>query len=104
MQHTQLAGLVADDARMAFLPMLFSDDFFFAEQHVYQYADRFCQDYHGGYWHFYTLPDGGGYMAPEIEQQLFTNQLNGFSAPVSGDAAGIILTSLVLNQSQLAAS
>lgn len=76
--------------------MLFGDDFVLAEQHMFNYAQRFCCDYDGGFWQFYTLPNGGGYMAPNAERVVFSS-LNGFEAEISGDAAGMILTALVLN-------
>lgn len=90
------AKCVANHARLDFLPMLFGDDFVLAEQHMFNYAQRFCCDYDGGFWQFYTLPNGGGYMAPNAERVVFSS-LNGFEAEISGDAAGMILTALVLN-------
>lgn len=54
--------------------------------------DRFCGDYSGGIWNFRTLSNGGAFMAPEAEDDekwtLFNN-MNGNSAKMSGEAAGI---------------
>lgn len=54
--------------------------------------DRFCTDYHGGIWQFYTLSNGGAFMAPEAESDklwsLF-NTLNGNGGELSAGAAGI---------------
>ncbi|EKN6411639.1 antirestriction protein, partial [Yersinia enterocolitica] len=53
---------------------------------------RFCEDYSGGIWQFYTLINGGAFMAPEAENDekwtLFNN-MNGNSAEMSAEAAGI---------------
>lgn len=56
--------------------------------------DRLCEDYHGGIWRFYTLSNGGVFMAPETDDdssekwQLF-NTMNGNGAQMSAEAAGI---------------
>lgn len=54
--------------------------------------DRFCTDYSGGIWNFYTLSNGGAFMAPEAESDerwtLF-NPMNSNGAEMSAEAAGI---------------
>ncbi len=52
----------------------------------------------GGFWHFIRLPDGGGYMMPDGDRFHMVNGANWFDRTVSADAAGIILTSLVINR------
>ncbi|MEY8712246.1 antirestriction protein [Mangrovibacter phragmitis] len=89
--------LLTGAQRLTFLPDLFGSDFMLSEASVYGYAQRFCPDYPGGFWQFYRLPDGGGYMAPDVDTLTFCNTDNGFEQTVSGDVAGIILTALVLN-------
>ncbi|MFK3663585.1 antirestriction protein [Scandinavium sp. NPDC088450] len=88
---------LSDAERPGFLPDLFSRDFMLSEATVYAYAGRYCPEYQGGYWQFYRLPEGGGYMAPDTEILTFRNADNGFEQSVSGEVAGIILTALVLN-------
>ncbi|ELY3637719.1 antirestriction protein [Cronobacter sakazakii] len=83
--------------RLCFLPDLFGGDFVFAESMIYAFADRYCPDYRGGFWNFYRLPDGGGYMAPDVDTLTLDNAGNWFNETVSGNAAGFILTALVLN-------
>lgn len=83
--------------RLTFLPDLFGGDFMTSEASVYAYAHRYCPEYQGGFWHFYRLPDGGGFMAPDTPELLLCNTANGFEQTVSGEVAGIILTALVLN-------
>ncbi len=48
--------------------------------------------YTGGYWHFYKLSNGGGYMALAQEDTVTINSTNGFSFEMSPDAAGIVVT------------
>ncbi|EJN6639428.1 antirestriction protein [Escherichia coli] len=55
-------------------------------------------EYQGGFWHFIRLPDGGGYMMPDGDRFHMVNGANWFDRTVSADAAGIILTSLVINR------
>lgn len=56
--------------------------------------DRFCADYSGGIWQFYTLSNGGAFMAPEADDDsnepwsLF-NTMNGNGGELSSEAAGI---------------
>ncbi|MCV5966108.1 type-F conjugative transfer system secretin TraK [Escherichia coli] len=44
------------------------------------------------------MPDGGGYMMPDGDRFHMVNGANWFDRTVSADAAGIILTSLVINR------
>ena len=83
--------------RLTFLPDLFGGDFMTSEASVYAYAQRYCPEYQGGFWQFYRLPEGGGYMAPDVESLTLCNPDNWFEQTVSGEVAGIILTALVLN-------
>ncbi|STK86245.1 putative antirestriction protein [Escherichia coli] len=55
-------------------------------------------EYEGGFWHFIRLPDGGGYMMPDGDRFHMVNGANWFDRTVRLDAAGIILTSLVINR------
>jgi len=83
--------------RLTFLPDLFGGDFMTSEASVYAYAHRYCPDYQGGFWQFYRLPDGGGFMVPDVEKLIFCNADNWFEQTVSGEVPGIILTALILN-------
>ncbi|WP_436628726.1 antirestriction protein [Enterobacter hormaechei] len=59
--------------RLTFLPDMFGGDYMTAEASVYAYAQRYCPDYQGGFWQFYRLPDGSGFMAPDVESVTFCN-------------------------------
>ncbi|WP_420720709.1 antirestriction protein [Klebsiella pneumoniae] len=61
-------------------------------------AQKMMPEYQGGFWHFIRLPDGGGYMMPDGDRFHMVNGANWFDRTVSADAAGIILTSLVINR------
>lgn len=97
MQTLTNAVLVTRDARLNFLPALFSKDYLRAEINVYAYADRYIQGYDGSEWQFYTLPDGGGYLAPDAEHVKVCNPDNWFEQEMSADAAGVFITAMVLN-------
>ncbi|MFC6208703.1 antirestriction protein [Rahnella laticis] len=61
------------------------------EPKIFTWLDRLRADYHGDFWDFYTLPNGGAFMVPGTEQNyaLF-NEFNGNGATVSREAAGIV--------------
>lgn len=99
MKHpTSDAVRVPDRARMRFLPDVFRGDMLVTESLIFRLADKHIEGYGGGYWHFWRLPDDGGWLAPDAERVMFLNPDNGFEAEISGDAAGIILTSLAINR------
>ncbi|MGV4317555.1 antirestriction protein, partial [Citrobacter freundii] len=56
------------------------------------WMDRFCDEYNSGIWSFYTLSNGGAFMAPDADVDdkwhLF-NGMNGNGAQMSAEAAGI---------------
>lgn len=60
------------------------------EPFVYFMADTMCADYNGGYWEFYTLENGGFYMAPHTDKPFRVYCENGFEGDLSADAFGIV--------------
>ena len=72
-------------------------DYLTAEACIYAYAAKYIRDYDGGEWTFNTLPQGAGYLAPDEDRVTVFNPDNGFVGEMSGDAAGIVVTALVLN-------
>jgi hypothetical protein len=64
---------------------------------VFGWLDRLCIDYNGCMWDFYSLSNGGFYMAP-INEKPFTIDVptNGFSGEMSADAAGIVASLFAL--------
>ena len=62
--------LVPEDQRLAVVEQLFGIHFpLRTEPVIYGQTGKMTQgQYRGGYWHFYTLDNGGFYMAPEGDQ------------------------------------
>ncbi|PVZ79465.1 hypothetical protein C9426_33470 [Serratia sp. S1B] len=90
-QHVT-ATAVPNRQRMRFWPKHFGNipQWLTLEPHVFSWMDRLCTDYNGGSWHFYTLNNGGAFMAPESDERwsLF-NDMNGNGAEMGAEAAGI---------------
>lgn len=59
------------------------------EPYVYAVTSGVASEYHGGYWQFYTLSNGGFYMAPHADQLFRVSCENGFEGDLSADALGI---------------
>ncbi|EMB9958129.1 TPA: antirestriction protein [Citrobacter farmeri] len=93
-QNQIAATQVADENRISFWPQQFGSipQWITLEPHIFGWMDRFCRDYCGGIWNFFTLSNGGAFMAPENENDekwtLF-NSMNGNGAEMSAEAAGI---------------
>ena len=59
------------------------------EPTVYGITERMSNDYKGGYWEFYTLSNGGFYMAPSGDDVFHVACDNMFEGDLSADALGI---------------
>lgn len=94
------ASLVAEAQRLDFLPAYFGPRLMMrGEALVYGWLRRLCNRYSGAFWHFYTLSDGGFYMAPNLSAPLQIEvDGNGFQGELSADAAGIVATLFALGQ------
>ncbi|MBN3102239.1 antirestriction protein [Dickeya dadantii] len=85
---------VPDEQRIHFWPKHFGciPQWITLEPSIFAWLERFCADYSGGIWSFYTLSNGGVFMAPEVDSddtwRLF-NDLNGNDAEMSAEASGI---------------
>lgn len=61
------------------------------ESPIFSWLDLLCKDYHGDYWDFYTLSNGGAFITPSTEgEYVLFNALNGNSATMGHEAAGIV--------------
>lgn len=81
---------VADDRRIDTAAAIFGVYFpLRLEPLVYALAANMSEDYDGGYWEFYTLSNGGFYMAPATDRQFQVRCENGFEGELSADALGI---------------
>lgn len=94
------ASLVAEAQRLDFLPTYFGPRLMMrGEALAYGWLRRLCEGYNGAYWHYYTLSDGGFYMAPNLAHRLEIEvDGNGFRGELSADAAGIVATLFTLGQ------
>lgn len=59
------------------------------EPMVYRFAEQLAESYTGGYWQFYTLSNGGFYMAPDHAESFDVVADNGYTDTLSADALGI---------------
>ncbi len=83
-------ALVSEDRRIDVTAELFGTHFpMRLEPNIYAMADRLAQEYQGGYWEFYTLSNGGFYMAPHSDKMFKVSAENGFEGDLSADAFGL---------------
>ncbi len=59
------------------------------EPAIYSIASNLAPDYRGAYWEFYSLSNGGFYMAPCSDKAYQVSCDNGFEGKLSADALGI---------------
>ena len=89
--------LVSESARLDFLPRLFGDHFLMGEILVFRVMERLCPAYSGGFWDFYDLPNGSGFLVPDMEGPVSINwDDNGYEGEVTPKVAGIIATAHAL--------
>ena len=85
--------LVPEDQRMATVERLFGLHFpLQIEPTIFGITERMAEDYKGGYWDFYTLSNGGFYMAPSRDDVYRVTCDNMFEGDLSADALGIVAT------------
>ncbi|MEQ5127745.1 antirestriction protein [Providencia alcalifaciens] len=60
---------------------------------IFTTMGQFCDEYHGGYWEYGSLSNGGAFIYPDINADTLTlfNMHNGNEALVSCEAAGIVV-------------
>jgi len=82
--------LVSADRRVNHSAELFGINFpLRLEPAIYGFADQLSSDYHGGYWHFYMLSNGGFYLVPDDDQLFHVCSENGWEGKLSANAFGI---------------
>ncbi len=82
--------LVADDQRITITADIFGMNFpMQLEPYVFTITSKLSREYHGGYWQFYTLSNGGFYMAPITDRIFHVFCENDFEGDLSADALGI---------------
>jgi len=90
--------LCPDDERMDFLPRFTGKHFLRYEQLVYAGMNKFCADYSGGFWNYYTLSNGGFFMALDDDRR-FAVECHGnyYAGEMSVEAASIGVNLYVQN-------
>lgn len=89
--------VVPDELRLNVLPNYLGRHFLNGECLVYAWAERLCTEYRGGLWHFFTLSNGGFYMAPAALGRVAVHwHLNGYSGMMGADAFGVVVTLFAL--------
>ena len=56
---------------------------------VFAVASELSSDYHGGYWAFQSLGNGGFYMAPDDDARFTVRSENGYEGTMTADAFGV---------------
>ena len=76
---------------MNFIDKLFGIDYALRlEPAIFQLAEHLAApQYNGGYWEFYSLSNGGFYMAPRSDTVFNVSSNNGFAGEMTADALGI---------------
>ncbi len=59
------------------------------EPYLYSITANITSDYTGGFWHFFTLSNGGFYMAPNDDILFDIACYNGYEGKLTADALGI---------------
>jgi hypothetical protein len=82
--------LVPEGQRMTVAERLFGIHFpLRLEPVVYGITEWMASDYNGGYWDFFTLSNGGFYIAPSGDRVYHVTCDNMFEGDLSADALGI---------------
>ncbi|MCH8500108.1 MAG: antirestriction protein [Marinobacter sp.] len=89
---------VADADRLKMLPKHFRQFCPDVEPFVYHIMGKLCDAYHGGYWEFFELSNGGFFMAPmEYGSVQLQNAENFADEIMSADASGIAVCLMAYN-------
>ena len=87
---TILRTKIANNQRIQITHDLFGINFPLSlEPLVYTFASNLADTYTGGYWKFYSLSNGGFYMAPDYDGSFEVCCANGYEGTLSADAFGI---------------
>ena len=91
------SSVVHGELRPNVLPHYLGHHHVTGESLVYDWAARLYRNYDGGSWHFFTLSNGGFYMAPSDLRRVHVRwHLNGYNDMMGADAFGITVTLFAL--------
>ena len=88
---TIICSTVPETERMDFVDKLFGISYVLKlEPTVFNMAGMLAAEYSGAYWEFFTLSNGGFFMAPRGEDTIFdVSCQNGFDGKLSANALGL---------------
>jgi hypothetical protein len=81
---------IDDSAKARHARKLFGVRFLWIESFVFDSASSFSSAYGEGSWDYFTLSNGGFYMAPVDDKTFFVQCANGFDGEATAQAFGII--------------
>ena len=91
MTDTITRELIPEGQRMSHTERLFGLHYpLLLEPFIYAATEKMAEEYRGGYWHFYTLSNGGFYMAPDGDESFHVICANCYEDDLSADALGIV--------------
>lgn len=91
-QNVVSSSLIPEPLRVKVTGDLFGSYFpLRLEPCIFGLARQLSTDYHGGYWEFYRLTNGGFYITPENDHTFEVMSENGFSGQLSPEAFGIVV-------------
>ncbi|CAH1592505.1 Antirestriction protein (plasmid) [Vibrio harveyi] len=97
------ASIVPTEERFNFFPSI-TKQYVHFEQAVFYFADLCIENYHGGYWEFVALSNGGLFCYPKTNETLtLTNSMNYANVTLSNEAAGICIMLMTLSRYSLIA-
>ena len=83
--------LIPEEQRLSHTANLFGAHFpLQLEPVIYGITERMSEAYSGGYWHFYSLDNGGFYIKPDSDQIYKTSCDSYFTGELTADALGIV--------------
>ncbi|EHH1077496.1 antirestriction protein [Vibrio parahaemolyticus] len=98
------ASMVPEQERPSFYPSI-TQRFIFFEQVIYRLSRELLKEYHGAYWEFVTLDNGGKFAYPVISAPVtLDNPHNYSSGEFSPEAAGMCIWLIALSICAFAAS
>ena len=81
---------VPENKRIGFLASQLGRMHYKFEMLTYHVMSRYCEGYPGGYWNFYTLSNGGFFMALDSDRAFrVVNEMNFCDETMSAEAASI---------------
>lgn len=92
--------IVAEDDRLDFLPEKFQNQLLLLnfDNYVFQFAEKLCREYNGGYWEFVELPNGAFFSYPDFDGFKDCSCADNYAeGSLNGRLLGMICTLLALN-------